>query len=109
MLLRSDPQFVFYCQAINVLCALIETAHLVVRPRIRDETRTNSRTEFVYCDSLYTLFRCKCLVLGGRVLFCDWMFGAAAILLKVVISWTLAAHCSKSFFARLSRSSSFLR
>jgi hypothetical protein len=37
MLPRPDSQFVFYCQAIYVLCAIVETAHLVVRPRVRDE------------------------------------------------------------------------
>jgi hypothetical protein len=37
-LLRRDSQFVFYCQAIYIRCAIVETAHLVVRPRVRDET-----------------------------------------------------------------------
>jgi hypothetical protein len=102
MLLRSDSQFVFYCQAINVLCTIIETAHLAVRPRIRDETRTNSRTEFLplVFDNSYIVIHC--ILCFDVFVWClvgefDSVTGCLVphqFFQKVDISWTIAAHCT---------------
>lgn len=44
MLLRPDSCFVFRCQIMYVLCAIIETANLLLRHRLDDETRMDSQT-----------------------------------------------------------------